>query len=59
MDVLAAAYAETGRFDAAVSTAQKGLELAVHQGSKDLVLELERRLQLYKTGHPYRHRSNN
>jgi tetratricopeptide (TPR) repeat protein len=54
LDALAAAYAETGKFDIAVLTAQKGLELSEHQGPKELVLGLRKRLELYKTAQPYR-----
>jgi tetratricopeptide (TPR) repeat protein len=54
LDALAAAYAETGEFDIAVSTAQKGLELAKRQGPKELVLGLKKRLALYRKGQPYR-----
>ena len=54
LDALAAAYAEAGRFKEAVFTAQKGLELALEMGPKELALGLENRLQLYRAHHPYR-----
>jgi tetratricopeptide (TPR) repeat protein len=54
LDVLAAAYAETGKFDEAVTISKKALELALKQGPKELVLELKKRLQLYQAEHPYR-----
>lgn len=54
LDALAAAYAETGRFDKAVLTAQKGLELALECGPKELVPDLKKRLSLYLTGCFYR-----
>jgi len=54
LDALAAAYAETGKFDAAVLTAKKGLKLALHQGPKELALGLKKRLQLYQAKHSYR-----
>ncbi|MDI6688750.1 MAG: tetratricopeptide repeat protein, partial [Desulfobacterales bacterium] len=57
LDVLAAAYAETGRFDEAVLTAQKALKLALLYGPEELVLGLKKRLQLYQTGRPYRQNS--
>jgi hypothetical protein len=41
LDALAAAYAESGRFDAAVSTSRKGLKLALQQGNKELALGLK------------------
>ncbi len=55
LDALAAAHAETGQFDAAVATAKKALQLALKYGPEELVLDLKKRLQLYQTGHPYRH----
>ena len=54
LDVLAAAYAEAGRFKEAVLIAQKGLELSLKMGSKELALGLEKRLKLYQAGRPYR-----
>ena len=54
LDALAAAYAETGRFDAAVLTAQKALRLALLYGPRELVLGLKKRLQLYQAKRPYR-----
>ena len=54
LDALAAAYAEAGRFKEAVLTAQKGLELALKMGPKELALGLENRLKLYHAGRPYR-----
>jgi tetratricopeptide (TPR) repeat protein len=53
LDALAAAYAETGQFDAAVLTAQNALKLALVFGPEELVLGLKRRLLLYETGSPY------
>jgi tetratricopeptide (TPR) repeat protein len=53
LDALAAAYAETGKFDAAVLTAKKGLKLALNQGPEELALALRKRLQLYQTKHSY------
>ena len=54
LDALAAAYAETGRFDAAVLTAQKALQLALVAGPKELAPGLKKRLQLYQEERPYR-----
>jgi protein O-mannosyl-transferase len=56
MDALAAAYAETGNFDEAVKTAQKALSLALQFGPKELALGLQKRLELYQLGRPYRQR---
>jgi hypothetical protein len=36
LDTLAAAYAEAGRFDKALETARRGLEIATHQGHSQL-----------------------
>jgi len=54
LDALAAAYAETGRFDAAVLTAQRALKLALVLGPQELALGLKKRLQLYQAERPYR-----
>ena len=59
LDVLAAAYAETKRFDNAVLTAQMGLELADRQGTKELAWGLKKRLVLYKNRQPYRQHVGN
>ncbi len=58
LDALATAYAETGKFDAAVLTAKKGLKLALLSGPKELVLGLKKRLNLYSAKQPYRHGLN-
>jgi cytochrome c-type biogenesis protein CcmH/NrfG len=52
--VLAAAYAENGRFADAVETAQRGAELATSQGNPALVAELESNIALYQSGRPLR-----
>jgi tetratricopeptide (TPR) repeat protein len=54
LDALAAAYAETGRFDAAVPTIQKALQLALLVGPKELATGLKERLKLYQAERPYR-----
>ena len=54
LDALAAAYAESGKFPDAVSTAQRGLQLAVLHGRQELALDLKERLQLYRDKKPYR-----
>ena len=58
LDALAAAYAETGKYDIAVLTAQKGLELAEQQGPKELASSIKKRLELYRAGHSYRQSLN-
>ena len=52
--VLAAAYAENGRFADAVETAQRGAELATSQGNPALAAELESNVALYQSGTPLR-----
>jgi tetratricopeptide (TPR) repeat protein len=52
--VLAAAYAENGRFADAVETAQRGSELATSQGNPALAAELESNVALYQSGRPLR-----
>jgi protein O-mannosyl-transferase len=52
--VLAAAYAETGRFADAVETAQRGAELATVQRNPALAAELENNIALYRSGRPQR-----
>jgi tetratricopeptide (TPR) repeat protein len=51
---LAAAYAETGRFPEAVSTAQKALALATTQSNAALTHSLQTELGLYQTNAPCR-----
>jgi protein O-mannosyl-transferase len=52
--VLAAAYAENGRFAEAVETAQHGAELATGQGNPALAAELGSNIALYQSGRPLR-----
>jgi tetratricopeptide (TPR) repeat protein len=52
--VLAAAYAESGRFSDAIETAQYGAELATTQGNSPLAAELESNIALYQSGRPLR-----
>jgi Flp pilus assembly protein TadD len=52
LDTLAAAYADAGRFEEAVSTLEKAITLAA--GQESLTAELQTRLALYKTGKSYR-----
>jgi tetratricopeptide (TPR) repeat protein len=50
---LAAAYAEAGRFDDAISTAQKACDLAEKSGQKDLLQRNQELLQFYRAHKPY------
>ena len=52
--VLAAAYAESGRFPDAIETAQRGAELATSQSNPALAVELESNIALYQSGRPLR-----
>jgi protein O-mannosyl-transferase len=53
LDVLAAAYAEAGRFNDAVATAQKAVGLARAAGQPELVRQIQERLKLYQAGQPF------
>ncbi|MGD1020854.1 MAG: hypothetical protein ABSA12_16205, partial [Verrucomicrobiia bacterium] len=53
LDTLAAAYAAAGRFQEAVATAQKAIDLARAAGQAESVKEIEARLELYRSGHAY------
>jgi protein O-mannosyl-transferase len=52
--ILAAAYAENGRFSQAIETAQRGAELANAQGNPGLAAELQNNIALYQAGRPLR-----
>ena len=54
LDALAAAYAETGKFDEAARTAAKAAELALAAGDKKRAEQIESRRRLYEAGKPYR-----
>jgi tetratricopeptide (TPR) repeat protein len=50
---LAAAYAESGRFDDAVASAQKARTVALAQGQKEIAAQDEQLLELFKSGQAY------
>lgn len=50
---LATAFAEAGRFDDAVSTAEHALALARQNGDEAMSFELKHRLALFRAGKPY------
>ena len=54
LDTLAAAYAETGRFDEAVAAVQTGIEIASAAGAEAVAASLRQRLRLYRQKKPYR-----
>jgi len=50
---LAAAYAEAGRFDDAITTAQQACALATAAGEQDLLEKNQKLLKLYRAHQPY------
>ncbi len=54
LDVLAAAYAETGQFDAAVTTANLAVAAAVEAKDDDLATAVKQRLEGYRQNKPHR-----
>ena len=54
LDTLAAAYAEAGRFDQAVTTARAAITLAGKVQAKELAEAIGKRLELYRQERPYR-----
>jgi tetratricopeptide (TPR) repeat protein len=54
LDTLAVAYAAAGRFNEAITTAQKAIELAGTAGQHQLVREIEARLKSYRAGQAWR-----
>ncbi|MEO1420443.1 MAG: tetratricopeptide repeat protein, partial [Pseudomonadota bacterium] len=56
LDTLAAAYAEEGRFDDAVSAAGRALELAKRVGSNEHIRGLEAGVEQYRQKSPHRDR---
>jgi tetratricopeptide (TPR) repeat protein len=54
MATLGAAYAESGQFAEAISTAQEALRIAVRQHDEVGIKELGRQLDFYQKGTPYR-----
>jgi tetratricopeptide (TPR) repeat protein len=54
LDVLAAAYAEAGRFAEAVTTARRARDLAGAAGAGALATAIAARLALYENSEPYR-----
>jgi len=54
LDALAAAYAESGQYSQAVSTAQRALDLATTHGDASLVQGIRYRMSLYQSNKPFR-----
>jgi len=53
LDTLAVAYAADGKFPEAVSTAEKALKLAQSSGQDELAKQIQNRLLLFNSSHPY------
>jgi arylsulfatase A-like enzyme/Tfp pilus assembly protein PilF len=53
LDTLAVAYAASGAFDKAVTTAQKAIGLAIDNDMKDMAKRIQGRLKLYKAQQVY------
>jgi tetratricopeptide (TPR) repeat protein len=54
LDTLAIAYAESGRFAESRQRCREAIEKAKAAGDTEAVTEMQTRLQLYESGHPYR-----
>jgi tetratricopeptide (TPR) repeat protein len=54
LGTLAAAYAETGRYDQAIETGQRAADLAARQGNAPLAASLNQRLALFEQKTPIR-----
>jgi len=54
LGTLAAAYAEAGRFDDAVATAQRACKLAAQQGDETLLQKNQSLLEIYRQHKPWR-----
>lgn len=54
LDTLAAAYAEAGLFDKALSTANKAMDIATLMGENDLIVMLRGQIKLYESKRPLR-----
>ncbi len=54
LDILAAAYAETGDFAKAVETEKTAVELAAKAGQESLAAAMRQRLSLYDRRLPFR-----
>ena len=57
LDVLAAAYAENGRFQKAAEAARKAVQLAQANQPPELIQAIQNRLRLYENGRPFRRTS--
>ena len=55
---LAAAYAETGKFEEAVRSAEKAIALATAAGQKEVAEKNQELLELYRKGKAYHEKGN-
>ena len=58
LDTMAVAYAAAGRFNDAITAAQKALDLARATNQPQLVQGIATRLEMYRRGHAYRESTN-
>ena len=56
LDTLAASYAEAGRFQQAVATAEEAIQTAEGQGNESLASAIRDRRKLYQAGKPTTYR---
>ncbi|MBX7166765.1 MAG: tetratricopeptide repeat protein [Pirellulales bacterium] len=54
LDTLAAALAETGDFESAISTARRAVQVALEEGNVALAAKIQDRVALYEIKQPYR-----
>jgi len=54
LDTLSAAYAEVGNFDAAIKTANQGIQVATASGQKEVEAGIQQHRQLYQAKKPVR-----
>ena len=59
LDTLAAAYAAAGRFSEAIATAERALALAQSSQQKELIEQIQNRLDLYKASRAYIEKPSN
>ena len=54
LETLASAFAAAGKFDEATRIAEKALKAARISGQENLVVEIQKQMELYQAGQPYR-----
>jgi Flp pilus assembly protein TadD len=55
LDILAAAYAESGRYEDAVKVGEKALQLAISSQRVGMNIDIRDRIELYRMHLPYHH----